>query len=206
MDAPRFTALLEAYGANPERWPAMERSAALAYGKSSAEAAAALERAANLDTLLNKGLRDVSVPEGLTARIHALEPVEVPSEGMAENVIPLWRRVVPRDRTGWQRIAATAIIGIAAGLLISEIGQDRADNASIEIVAMTSPVLEAPVLDTEDLLAWDLAWDDDAAAQTPPSQSDLAALSFTGYDAPTGTSQHVSLDDGAGSLANLDLL
>ena len=207
MDVPRFTALLEAYGADPERWPATERNAALAYSRRSAEAAATLERAANLDTLLDKGLRDVSVPDDLTGRILALAPVDIPLvdipvDNKTENVVPLWRRVLPKDRTGWQRIAATALIGITAGILFSEIRQDRADSTHIEIVAVTSPaVLDTPVLDADGLLAFD-----DATAQTAPPQSDLAALSFTGFEAPTAATEPVSLDDGAGSLANLDLL
>ena len=202
MDAPRFTSILDAYGAAPERWPAMDRSAALSYGRRSEETAAALERAANLDMLLDKGVRDVSVPDDLTKRILALAPVDMPVENKIENVVPLWRRVLPSNRTGWQRIAATALIGITAGILFSETWQDRADPTSFASVTVTSPaVLETPVLDADGLLAFD-----DGTAETAPSQSDLAFLSFTGFEAPTGTIQPVSLDDGAGSLANLDLL
>lgn len=202
MDASRFTNILDAYGAASKRWPATDRSAALAYGRSSKEAAAALERAENLDALLDKGMCDVSVPDDLKSRILALAPVDVPVDNETENVIPLWRRILPRDRTGWQRIAATALIGITAGILFSEIRQDRADSQNIDIAAVTSSATpETPFLDAEGLLAFD-----EATAETAPSQSDLAFLSFTGFEAPTGTAQPVSMDDGAGSLANLDLL
>ena len=196
MDAARFTTLLETYGANPERWPATERSAAIAYGRRTEEAAAALERSANLDALLSKGMLDVSVPDDLTTRIRALAPVDIPAENKIDNVVPIWRRVLPKDRTGWQRIAATALIGITAGILLSETWQDRADSTIIDLVAVTSTMPEA-----DDILVLE-----DTTAQTAPPQSDLAALSFTGFEAPAETTQPVSLDDGAGSLANLDLL
>ncbi|HYE00512.1 MAG TPA: hypothetical protein VEH84_14095, partial [Alphaproteobacteria bacterium] len=53
MDAARLRALLDAYGARPERWPPAERAAALALLAASAEARAARAEAAALDALLD---------------------------------------------------------------------------------------------------------------------------------------------------------
>ena len=52
MKLNRLSAILEAYGADPERWPAEEREAALALTKSSVPAARALAEARTLDSVL----------------------------------------------------------------------------------------------------------------------------------------------------------
>ena len=49
----RFTEMIDAYGAEPRRWPAAERSAALAFASADAAAAALLRDAAALDALLD---------------------------------------------------------------------------------------------------------------------------------------------------------
>jgi hypothetical protein len=48
----RFSAILEAYGADPQRWPSDEREDALALTKSSVPAARALAEARALDAIL----------------------------------------------------------------------------------------------------------------------------------------------------------
>ncbi|MGE4291525.1 MAG: hypothetical protein AB7E32_04870 [Desulfovibrio sp.] len=53
MDGNRFKRILDAYGANPRRWPETERDAALAYMRTSPEAEALRERAMDLDLLLD---------------------------------------------------------------------------------------------------------------------------------------------------------
>ena len=50
----RLSAILEAYGADPEHWPADEREAALALTKSSVPAARALAEARMLDAALSQ--------------------------------------------------------------------------------------------------------------------------------------------------------
>ncbi len=52
MKLGRFSAILEAYGADPARWPAAEREDALALTKSSVPAARALVEAGMLDSVL----------------------------------------------------------------------------------------------------------------------------------------------------------
>ena len=53
MSLRRFQAILAAYGARPERWPAPERGAAEALAASSPAARALMEEAAALDVLLD---------------------------------------------------------------------------------------------------------------------------------------------------------
>jgi hypothetical protein len=53
MNIERFRILVEAYGANPARWPEAERVAALLFAEQSAEARDALQEAAAFDTLLD---------------------------------------------------------------------------------------------------------------------------------------------------------
>ncbi len=70
MDLGRFSAILDAYGAAPERWPADMRDAALALAQSSLPAARALARAQALDTVIARA----TIPdfEADTARFIAL--------------------------------------------------------------------------------------------------------------------------------------
>jgi hypothetical protein len=54
MNIERFRTLVEAYGANPARWPEAERVAALLFAEQSAEARAALQEATAFDRLLDE--------------------------------------------------------------------------------------------------------------------------------------------------------
>ncbi len=53
MNIQRFKTLVEAYGANPARWPEAERVAALLFAEQSAEARDMLQEAAAFDRLLD---------------------------------------------------------------------------------------------------------------------------------------------------------
>lgn len=55
MDRARFAALLDAYGAEPRRWPADERAQALAFAADDPGAPALLAAAATLDALIDAG-------------------------------------------------------------------------------------------------------------------------------------------------------
>jgi hypothetical protein len=70
VDLRRFSAILDAYGAAPERWPADERDAALALAQFSLPATRALARAEALDAALSR----MTVPdlEADTARFVSL--------------------------------------------------------------------------------------------------------------------------------------
>ncbi|MCZ6522557.1 MAG: hypothetical protein O7A68_01650 [Alphaproteobacteria bacterium] len=81
VDLARLGRILEAYGADPEAWPAAERDAALALLARSAEARALRERAARLDRLLDRAPALEPSPE-LEARVLAA----------ANQASPSWRR------------------------------------------------------------------------------------------------------------------
>ncbi len=53
MNIQRFKTLVEAYGANPARWPEAERAAALLFAEQSAEARDVLHEATAFDRLLD---------------------------------------------------------------------------------------------------------------------------------------------------------
>jgi len=65
MNHVRFTAIIESYGANPDRWPADERDAAMAFSGTHADAAALLNEAAELDQFLD----GFKLPEAAMPRI-----------------------------------------------------------------------------------------------------------------------------------------
>lgn len=88
MTLERFTAIVDAYGANPERWPDAERAGGLALLELSPEARAARDAAATLDRLLDHAPVAASDP--------ALER-SVLARGPRAKVVPLRpkRRLVP---------------------------------------------------------------------------------------------------------------
>lgn len=65
MNAERFAILLDAYGAEPRRWPEEERAAALALVRSDIRAAAMMEAAGEIDDLL--ALHRVPAPSPMLA-------------------------------------------------------------------------------------------------------------------------------------------
>jgi hypothetical protein len=73
MRIERFTLMLDAYGANPDRWPDAERAGALALLEQSAPARELLRSAAALDTLLDRAPPATSDPE-LARRVLAGAP------------------------------------------------------------------------------------------------------------------------------------
>src|SRR5262245_13525280 len=75
MTLQQLQQLLDAYGANPERWPAEERATALALLAHSTAARAQRNEAARLDALLD--LAPVALPSAeLAAQILAAAPAE----------------------------------------------------------------------------------------------------------------------------------
>ena len=73
MTLERLTVILDAYGADPRRWPAAERDAGLALLEGSADARARREAAAGLDVLLD-GVSPVRPSPELSARVLATAP------------------------------------------------------------------------------------------------------------------------------------
>ena len=67
MNLTRLRDILDAYGADPRRWPAAERDAALALLSGSEEARALRDEAAALDTLLDTAQVPAPSPELMAA-------------------------------------------------------------------------------------------------------------------------------------------
>jgi hypothetical protein len=143
MTHERLQEILDAYGANPERWPAEERAAAAAL---LARTPALREEAARLDVLLDR------------------VPVERPSDGLVERVLAdaarTPRRVRPVSRVRpWRAAAAVASLAAAAGLVVwlrgaPARGPGDARNVTIAelgtYATATDVLLDAPGLDVLD--------------------------------------------------------
>lgn len=103
MTQERLRNVLDAYGANPDRWPAEERDAALALVARSAEARTLYTEAARLDELLDR------------------LPLQMPSVDLTHRVLadmPSPRRSVYRGAARRRGISAGALLAVAAVLLL----------------------------------------------------------------------------------------
>jgi hypothetical protein len=111
MTPDRFATLIDAYGASPERWPASERQAALAYLQATPAAQALVAEAGRLDALLDR-LEAPAVHIDL-ARITAT------AQEPAANVIAFKpkARAWPQQFRHWARAGALAAAGIC-GLVV----------------------------------------------------------------------------------------
>jgi len=95
MDLERFCHIVDAYGAEPERWPASERAAAEAFLARSYEATLFVKEAGKLDFLLDE-MALGSPTEALKSRVLA---------SAAEHLAPAGRRVADAAvtrRGGWR--------------------------------------------------------------------------------------------------------
>jgi hypothetical protein len=137
----RFQALLEAYGARPELWPADERAAALALRDASAEARALFEAELGLDAAF-AGVVDPELDASFLRRLNEV-PLRAPQKRSWFSIRGLW---VPA--ASW---AFAAALGLSFGL--TEPFADETDT--------TEPVAAASVVapDTATALA-----DDDISA------------------------------------------
>lgn len=101
MDRQRFDHLLDAYGADFQRWPEPEREAGEAFAAANiVEVRDALEAARTLDAVLDKHRAEISVSELLAARILAAHKRQR-SSGLD------WRAAAA--------LAACAVFGVALG-------------------------------------------------------------------------------------------
>jgi len=141
MTLERLEAMLDAYGAEAERWPEVERDAARRMIESSAEARRMWEDAAALDRLLD------SLPDGL------------PSAGLADEVLAGAPR--PRARRIWTRALVAAVpLAAAAGVVLwlTTERQRTQPTSSIPIASLgeyTSPtdvLLEPYGIDVSDVV------------------------------------------------------
>lgn len=108
MGLRRLAGILDAYGADPGRWPEAERDAAGALLADSAEAMALRDAAAALDTVLNAVAAPAPSPELMADILTAAEP-----SGWRGWVAGFW----PFGPV-WQPVSAlatAAVLGIAIG-------------------------------------------------------------------------------------------
>lgn len=124
VSADRFKAIVDAYGADPARWPDAERDAALRFMAEDARAEAWLDEAVEIDGLLSAGFEpvDAELDEAQHARVLAhmlMNPatnvVAFPRRTASQ---PSRRRIVPLLWTGIGLAAclAGATVGIKIGL------------------------------------------------------------------------------------------
>lgn len=74
MDLSRLAAILDAYGADPRRWPETEADAALALLAASAEARRLRDAAASLDMLLDRSVQPLASPSLMAAVLADARP------------------------------------------------------------------------------------------------------------------------------------
>ena len=131
----RAIALLDAYGALPERWPEAEREAMLALLAKSPELRAQRDTAAGLDSLL-----DLWDPQ---PQVHTFSlPESLPSQQSPER---RWRATFINDLlsplVGWQRVAFAAtpiMIGFFWGLQ----GANTVEDWSAAEFSLLNPIPE----------------------------------------------------------------
>lgn len=145
MKLGRLSAILEAYGADPERWPADEREAALALTRSSVPAARALAEARMLDAvLLGQSFPDIAdEPERFTVLHSAI--VSATRHRAAVTWFGRWFGFDLTPSQLWPSIAGLAlasVLGFAVGL--GGLLKSEVDHETDEI-AVLSPI-ELPAI------------------------------------------------------------
>jgi hypothetical protein len=108
MDRSRFEAILEAYGARPERWPEAERAEAEAFARAHPELAPAVAEAERLDALLDSGLNS-----GPKSGLEAPQGMEL----LSARILAAYGKVSPlKSNRGWVlALAACAVFGVMLG-------------------------------------------------------------------------------------------
>lgn len=126
MDRTRFEYLLDAYGADFERWPSDERAAGLAFARDNSEAAAPLLNAARaLDAKLDWARAQVPPSAALVARILIAAPRALER---APNLAP----------AGWA-LAACALLGVVIGYGGGALAAPAADQDEYFAAAFEAP-------------------------------------------------------------------
>lgn len=139
MNLTRLAELLDAYGADPRRWPAAERAAAQALLVASPEALGLQQRAALLDDAL-----DQYTPTPPAPALHQalLAAAVLPRR-------PRWRDMWAdfwRDLGGWRVVgpafAASLVLGALLPLVLDETAVDLPDEDLIAAVQMVDELPE----------------------------------------------------------------
>ena len=113
MQRARLQRLIDAYGADPARWPAAERDAAKRLLAETPAMSARLEDAARLDRALDDF--NPAVPKAAQARLRQgwanLPPQETAAVAIAGAGLPMLARMLPRA----VMLAAASVAGIVIG-------------------------------------------------------------------------------------------
>jgi hypothetical protein len=127
MTIDRLRILIEAYGAEPTRWPDNERSYAITLMAQSAEARALVAEAASLDRLLARydnpaegAVNPLALVTAVTAQPQGAPLTTLPRPANQNRIEISWRNFVA--------LAAAAVIGFAIGW--SGLDQDFLPNAA----------------------------------------------------------------------------
>lgn len=138
MDLTRFSELLDAYGADPRRWPAAERSAAQDLLAGSAQALELQRKAALLDEALDQYL---PAPPAAALRQKLLGAVPLSRPGWRDALADFWR-----DLGGWRlagpAFAASLALGALLPLWLDETAVDLPDEDLIAAVQLVDELPE----------------------------------------------------------------
>lgn len=145
MTPARFAALLDAYGADPGRWPEGERAAALAFLEADPAARQARADAARLDAVLDRA--PVEPPSAaLMDRVLAAAPAARPAPLEDERATGPggkffgWLGALVPGAGAWQPTAALAaalVLGLAVGYATTPFGtMVPVDGQSLDAIAL----------------------------------------------------------------------
>lgn len=136
LDMARLATLLDAYGADPQRWPEPERDAALALLRAS-EPARILQRAA---AALDAKIDAWAVPPHSAALRAAVIASAPPHRGWRQGLTDLWR-----DLGGWQLAGPAFAASLALGALLPMwLGDAATDLPDEDLIAAMQLVDELP--------------------------------------------------------------
>lgn len=137
MDLTRFSELLDAYGADPRRWPAAERSAAQDLLAGCAQALELQRKAALLDEALDQYL---PAPPAPALRQKLLGAVPLPRPGWRDAMTVFWR-----DLGGWRLAGPAFAASLALGALLpSWLDETAVDLPDEDLIAAVQLVDELP--------------------------------------------------------------
>lgn len=123
----RFETMLDAYGAEPRRWPADRRAEAEALLLRSPEARALRESAARLDSFLDKAAVEPA-PAHLVGRVLAAAPRPRAARGLSHWMAGLWKPAIG--------LAFAAVLGVALGGVVSPFQLNVADAGEADSVSL----------------------------------------------------------------------
>ena len=122
MDLQRFAAIVESYGAQPQRWPATERAAAESLLRESAAARALLDEATAVDRLLDAVPPLTPTPDLRAAVLAGAS--RRPRSSLTDRLAAAWQELFG-ELGGWRIagtvLAASLVLGVLTGGLLSNL-------------------------------------------------------------------------------------